>query len=227
MLRYAYIDESGTKDDQEVMTVTLILLEGSFSDQSIHREIVKKLHPKYFANRRTKRKIDVRLHYTEMDKEQKLVTGAILAQQSINCYASCFYHEGNEKLHEERFEIYTRLVKSCLGQCFVYFDNLLVTIEMQGGASKYKSALVSSLNEVVVVANSRDRFCKAKFLLKSSAKAGLQLSDFYAGAIRDFLLAHKDRSLADPYELIKHQIEHIQIESLESEIGRASCRERV
>lgn len=216
MVHHAYIDESGTLDHQEVMTVAMVVLEGAITGQKIHKEIVTSLYPKYFSKKKPKQKIDVFLHYAVMNKEQKLAAAGVLAKHPVSCYAACFYHDGNEKSHEERFSIYVRSLKSCLALSFEHFEDLSVTIEIQGGAAGYRQALFASLNEVPDEFTRRGEFRKAKFGLKSGNKPGLQLADFYAGAIRDSLLAHKDPTLNDPHELIKHQVHEIKVETYEN-----------
>jgi len=213
MTHHAYIDESGTLDHQEVMTVAMVVLEGSFSAQSIHKEAALKVNPRWFE--KSRRALKVHFHYADMLKEHKLSVGGVFGKKRIDCFTSCFYHDGNLKSSSERFGIYTQLIKSCLIQGYEIYDDLTILIERQGGWDSYKAALVSELNTIPEQFTKRGRFCTGKFELKSGTKPGLQLADFYAGATRDFLLAHKDSSLADAYELIKHQVREIKIESYE------------
>jgi hypothetical protein len=211
LMHHAYIDESGTLDHQEVMTVALVVVEGAYSAQSIHKEAIRALNPKWFT--KSRQSTNIQLHYADMLKDHKLSVGKVFGQKPIDCFISCFYHDGNLKSGEERHGIYTQLVKSCLIQAYDVYNDLVIVVEKQGGADSYKAALMAVLNVIPELFRKRGRFCTGKFELKSGSRPGLQLADFYAGATRDFLLAHKDRSLSNAYELVKHQIREIKIES--------------
>lgn len=221
MPHHAYIDESGTRYDQEVMTVSLIVLEGAFTAQVIHKAILQELNPKWAGKANPRHRLIGKLHYADMTKTHKRGMGDILAQRNIDCFASCFYHDGSEKGHEERFGAYLHCVKSCLWQAFEIYDDLSVVIEKQGGWADYKDVFLAALKEIPEEFTKRGRFTKSKFELQSSSKHGLQLADFYAGATRDFLLRHKDATLSAAYDLIGHQIRAIKIEAYEHTTAKA------
>ncbi|MBX9770413.1 MAG: DUF3800 domain-containing protein [Candidatus Obscuribacterales bacterium] len=213
---HAYIDESGTRHDQEVMTVSMIVVEGAFTAQAIHKVVLEEINPKWGKRTNSRQRLVAKLHYVDMTKDHKMMMGSILAQRGIDCFASCYYHEGDEKPHEERFGAYLQCVKNCLWQAFDIYDDLTVTIEKQGGWADYKGPMISALGEIPEEYTKRGRFTKSKFELQSSSKHGLQLADFYAGAIRDHLLSHKDKSLSVSYDHISHQIRDIKVETYEN-----------
>lgn len=214
MAHHVYIDESGTLDYQEVMTVAAVVVEGRFTAHAIHKEAAMKINPKWFD--KTKRTSPIEFHYADMLNDHKRSLGAVFGSKKIECFSSCFYHDGTEKSGTERFAIYTQLVRSCLIQAFDVYDNLTVVIERQGGWDFHKPALLSALRDVPEHFKNRGKFCVAKIELKPGTKPGLQLADFYAGATRDFLLSYKDSSLSDPYQLIEHQVRDIKVEAYEN-----------
>ncbi len=211
MTRHGFIDESGTKDDHEIMTVALLLLDGAFSAQRLHKQLIKALFPQSQKHGRSNDKMSFQLHYSDMTHDQKLTVAEILNKQSIQCYTSCFYHDGTEKSHEQRFAIYTSLIKLCLHDALQIHEHLDVTIAQQNNWQSYKAPLVSTLDEIVAENSARLGFRKAKFAFESAAKPGVQLADFYAGATRANLLKFRDPSLGAPFDLLQEQIREIKV----------------
>ncbi|MBP6744253.1 MAG: DUF3800 domain-containing protein [Candidatus Obscuribacterales bacterium] len=213
MTNYGYIDESGTKDDQEVMTVALIVLEGRFTANNIHKQVLASVYPKHAANKHDKSQNKPSLHYAHMKKEHLRSSGKILANNNIDCFASCIYHDGSEKPHAERHRIYSKLIANCVFQAIEVFDDLIINIAQQGNWQTYRVDLVNSLQLLISNVSQRGAYKKAKFEFQSAAKPGIQLADFYAGATRGHLLRHKDASLSDAYDLIAKQVRDIKIET--------------
>ena len=211
MTRHSYIDESGTKDDQEVMALALIVLEGGFTAAKIHKHLIGSLNPKYLDSKKVGGKLA--LHYADMSKEHKRTSGLILASYSVDCFASYYYHDGSEKTHGERHFIYSNLVKNCVSQALQVYDELEVSIAQQGDWQSYAIDLINELQGVVSTLSRRYQFKKAKFDFLSAAKPGIQLADYYVGAVRGHLLKHSDESLGTAFDLIQHQVRELQMES--------------
>ena len=74
MTEYGYVDESGTKDDQEIMTVGLVLFEGQFTARKIQKNVLQNVYPERF----------VRQH--KRDKQKKL--GLHFGQPSRSGYSN-------------------------------------------------------------------------------------------------------------------------------------------
>ena len=89
MPKYAYIDESGTREYQRVMVVSLIVLEGKRTAEKLHEKVMCTLFQDYVERRRLHKKGAIHklphLHYAEMlraDRERigkKLSAAAIAA----------------------------------------------------------------------------------------------------------------------------------------------------
>ncbi len=215
MTKHSYIDESGTKDDQEVMALALIVLEGGFTAAKIHKHLIASLNPKYVDSKKVGGKAKPALHYADMSKEHKRTSGLVLASYSVDCFASYYYHDGSEKTHEQRHSIYSNLVKNCVSQAFHVYDELEIGIAQQGDWQSYATNLVSELQGAVTTLSRRYQFKKANFDFLSAAKPGIQLADYYVGAVRGHLLKHKDESLGDAYELIQNQVRDLAMETIE------------
>lgn len=211
MTRHGFIDESGTKDDHEIMTVALILFDGAFTAQKLHKSLIQELFANHTKNSTKRDRRNSGLHYTDMSNSQRLAAAEILGKQSIQCFTSCFYHDGAEKSHEQRFEIYTSLIKLCLNDALEIHEHLDLTIAQQSNWMTYKAPLTRDLNEIVSEKSARLGFRTAKFGFESAAKAGIQLADFYAGTTRGHLLRHMDSTLGAPFDLVEHQIRDIKI----------------
>lgn len=206
--RFGFIDESGTKDDQLVMTVSLIVLDGQFTCRSIQKAILQALYPKRVAenlSKKDKARPRLGMHYCDINDGDKLAAAQILIKENVRCYMSCYYHDGNLKAHEERFSIYKSMVRSCVLAALDDFDDLDICVAAQGGVSAYKKEFLLELKELP---GQYREYRKARFRLESNAHAGIQLADFYAGAVRDFLISQhgQDYILAAAYNIIEVQI---------------------
>jgi hypothetical protein len=215
MSGFAFIDESGTKDDQLIMTVSMIVLDGQFACKNIQKSILKELYPKKIAKKQSKKDITkprLGLHYCDIASNDRLTASRILIERKIDCYASCYYHDGREKHHEERFAIYKSMVRTCILAAFEHHEDLEIYIAAQGGANEYRSEFLAELR---LLPEKFRLYRKVKFGLETNAHAGIQIADFYAGAIRDFLLSQlqKQNELAHAYDVIKSQIGEIAIET--------------
>jgi len=211
--RFGYIDESGTRDYQKVMTVALIVLEGKFSANKIHHEALNSLVPHRTRPETNTQFLASGMHYCDMSKKQRSLVGLVLSRHPIECFISCHYHETNETSHAARFSIYTKLLITCLEEALKTHRDLVVTIGQQGGWSGYCTPLIKDLQNVVTAASGQRGFRKAKFALQSAAKPGIQLADFYAGATRDHLLTSRGGRSTTPYDLIAHQVKEIKVQT--------------
>ena len=212
MTLYGYIDESGTKDYQEIMTIALVLFDGAFVAHKVHKLLSQKLFPDH--NKAKKKPCE--LHYADMENiKQKVSAAEILAAQSIQCFTACYYNDGAEKSHQQRFEIYTSMLKLCLADALDIHEQLDVTIAQQGGWKEYATPLTNELNTIVSEKSARHGFRKASFRFESKTKSGIQLADFYAGSTRGHLLKHKDSTLGAPFERIEHQVRDIKIHAVD------------
>jgi hypothetical protein len=208
MPHYAYIDESGTLDHQEVMLVALVVFEGKNSAEKIHLSALKRAFPESAQknkDRTNKRQPKLQLHYAELANDRRIAAALSFAQSKIACYASSYWHDGNSKRHKTRFAIYTELVKSCIYRSLEHHDELEVLIAQQGGASYYKRNFLTELRSVPEEYRKDGRFKKAKFELAGTVP-GVQIADFYAGATRDFLLSQNNVRRKQVYDLLEKQV---------------------
>ncbi len=206
MSKYAYIDESGTNDDETVMTVAMVILEGSRSAEKLRSGILKSLFGKLRKIHYREQLRERELHYADMTKLHRSVTGDYLSSANVICYISHYWHTESPKNHKARFAIYTELVKNCINNAFQIHPTLSVVIAKQGGWQTYKQSFLAELRPIPEAFIKSGKYRKSKFDLASSAHAGIQLADFYAGACRDFLRSGQHIELASAYEIIKHQI---------------------
>lgn len=215
MTRHAFIDESGTKDDQVIMTVAMIVLEGQFLSNKIQGLVLKEVFPERFAeklNKKNKTQPALGLHYCDTALDKKIIAGKVLRSQSITCYAGYYYHDDKPKKHEERFAIYRSMVKTCILQSLEDFVELDITVAAQGGAKEYRAEFLADLQAVV---EGFREYRKAKFRLGNNANPGVQLADFYSGAIRDHLIGQmkQEKHLLHAFEIIQEQVRDLTIEA--------------
>jgi hypothetical protein len=215
-IHFAYVDESGTKGHQEVMTVALIVVEGRFTANKIQQEILSNLTSHGNKANRSSEPKQQALHYTDMSMERRLATGLVLASRQIDCFIGCYYHENTESPHSSRFAIYTKLLIHCLSAALESHQDLVVSVAQQGGWTGYRDQLVKDLQNAVKETSSRRGFRRAKFELHSAAKPGIQIADFYAGVTRDYLMKCNNQSARTAYDLIEHQVREIRIHTPKS-----------
>lgn len=217
MPHHAYIDESGTMDHQGVMSVAMIILEGAHSAQRLHDHVMTALNPKYIqlVKRLKKERKPAHempyLHFADMSVEQKRTVGARLADAKVTVFTAHHRHRG-DKAHPERFEIYTELVKICVRRAFENHKELVIAIAKQGGWQKYERHFCAGLRALPEEFTQRGIYRRAEFELLSAVKPGIQLADFYVGAVREFTM---DDSAVMPFDLVREQIISHEIYALE------------
>jgi len=212
--RYAFIDESGTLQHHEVMTVALIVLDGVRAADKIHLRLVKSLsiapsqkHGRMALDEWNEKQ---QIHFTDMDEGHQLSIGTELGKANISVFIASHWRTKESVTHEHRFGVYKQLVKTTIRAAFGTFDDLVVAIAKQGGWEAYGKPLIEELRLLPGEFMSAGMYRKGTFFLSSGAKPGPQIADFYASASRHFLLARTDASLAKSYERIQHQIRHFE-----------------
>lgn len=105
-----------------------------------------------------------------------------------------------DKSHDERFAIYTILTKICINKSFTDYKDLVVGIAKQGGWQKYERDFMAEMRQLP---HNQPEYRKADFELLSAAKPGIQLADFYVGAVRACVL---EGATSSPYDLVEQQI---------------------
>src|SRR5580700_7133557 len=117
MPHYAYIDESGTMDHQDVMTVAAVVFEGAHSAAKLHDHVMRALIPKYgqllrqLNKGRQKGSKRPRMHFTDMDDANKSVVADLVRTAKLTVFTASYWYESLSLSHDTRFCIYTELVK--------------------------------------------------------------------------------------------------------------------
>ena len=74
MVKHLFIDESGTREMQEVMTVAAVVFEGANSADTLHTSVMKTLNPDYLklvSTLRKQRKELPQMHYIDLSDKQE------------------------------------------------------------------------------------------------------------------------------------------------------------
>lgn len=128
---HAFIDESGTLQDQEIMTVALVVLDGARSAEKLHLKASKviftrpttrglKEREKWFASRT--------LHFAEMNDDQKLALGSELGRSNIASVIASHWHTEASSTHEHRFAVYSKLVEMTILRAFEFYKQLNIAL---------------------------------------------------------------------------------------------------
>lgn len=206
MVKHLFIDESGTRENQEVMTVAAVMFDGATSADRLHESVMEILNPEYLKivrELKKHRKEPPKMHYIDLDDDQKRNVGDRLAKAQISVFSASYWYEDTVMTeHNERFLVYTQLVKTVIADAFKYHKELKVGVAKQGGWQKYEQAFLSELKlSPDIFRQEQGEYREGDFFLTSAAKSGIQLADFYVGSIRDY---HKSLHIA--HEKIKHQV---------------------
>jgi hypothetical protein len=143
-----------------------------------------------------------KLHYIDMTLDQMRTVAGRLAQAKVTVFTAHHWHKG-DKTHPERFDIYKELVKICIRKAFDQHRELVICIAQQGGAPKYEREFCAQLRELPEEFTRSGSYRKADIKLLSGVKPGIQLADFYVGAVREFTM---DESAVVPFDLVMEQI---------------------
>ncbi len=207
---YAYIDESGTLIEHEIMTVSLVLVGGRRTPDRISERILKLLYP-HLAND-LKALGKKKLHFADMSGTVQNQVAAQLAQEKISGVINSHWHTRQEEPHQVLFSRYTRMTQLLIYRALeMTIGDLTVVIAEQGSPETYKAGLFADLEKTVDLYYRRTGiFRKVTFELKSAqSHRGLQIADFYAGAVRKMWLESitgVETQLCAPYRLVQHQI---------------------
>ncbi len=210
MTKYAYVDESGTREYQKVMTVSLVVVEGRRSAEKLHERIMCMLFDDYLERRRLFKKKAIHklpyLHYAEMSRSDRERIAKKLGAAIVSTYVTYYWHDGSATAHEQRFEIYTNLVKEAILLATNHHNELSVTVAQQGGWQGYERQFEAELKALEYDDSKGQVYRKLSVALEPARHPGIQLSDFYAGVCRDFILNPDNEPLLVPYRLIEGQV---------------------
>jgi hypothetical protein len=207
---YGYIDESGTLIEHQVMTVSLVLIDGRKTADKIGERILGELHPHLASNKRELNKKN--LHFADMQEGAQVTVANHLAQEKICGVVSSHFHIAESERHEDLFSRYTRMLQ------LVLYKGLELTsgpfelvIAEQGSPETYKTRLFGDLDDTVFLFRSRSgQYRDVNYHLKSArTMRGLQLADFYAGTVRKMWiegLNGQEARMSAPYSQLTHQL---------------------
>jgi hypothetical protein len=210
MVHYAYIDESGTLIEHQVMTVSLVLFGGRRVAERAHHKILKELYP-HLAD---KPKVlgSKKLHFADMPDATQTQVARHLAHESITAVINSHWHSNEEEPHGTIFGRYTKMVQLLLYRALeITAGEMRVVIAQQGGWETYEDAFLAEIRKSAELFSKRRQIFRAvEFQLKPARTVcGLQLADFYAGTVRKMLLDSLDAlepDLSRPYDQVRHQI---------------------
>jgi hypothetical protein len=186
------------------MTVAAVVFEGATSATRLHERVMKDLNPKYLQLVKELKKQRGKLpsmHFVDLTESAKSIVGERLAMANVSVFSASFWYESTTIEHNERFSIYTQLVKIVITAAFQKHQEMEIAIAKQGGWQDYERELLSELKQIPKEMSQQGSFRKGEIYLTSAAKAGIQIADFYVGCIRDY---HRD--MPDVHEHVKHQV---------------------
>lgn len=207
---YAYIDESGTLSEHQVMTVSLVLLEGRRTADRAHHKILKELYPHLAHDQ--KALAAKKLHFTDMPTHIQNQVANQLAGERISAVINSHWHNMSEEAHSMSFGRYTKMVQLLLYRALEMTNGEMnVVIAQQGGWETYEKPFLSEVHKATELFSKRNQtFRSVAYKLKPAhTVCGLQLADFYAGTVRKMFLnslTGLETHLSTPYDRVKHQI---------------------
>lgn len=228
MTVYGYIDEAGTKFDQSVMTVCLVVLEGVHSHTKIHREVMKGIYPNYEARVKSAKGAETKrpgIKYTEMDKRSRLDAANIFSAKTVSVITSIHYHEGCSTTYDEFYLRYRNMIKAVVADAIERYDDLDLTIATISGPNwDYQTSLSEEIEVIRAILHCRLGFRKVTLRFAAATVAGIQIADYYAGARREALLPVDEDKKSRAYDKIQKQYISESIEASEVALGRKASR---
>lgn len=209
MSYWGFVDESGTLAEQKVMTVSLVLVDGSRTADRINERILKDLHPHLAKDLKVLMKKN--LHFVDMSESEQSRAAKILAKEKIAAVINSHWHSGEDEPYEVIFGRYTRMVQNILYKGLEFTSgDLNLVIAQQGGWETYEHNFLEEVGKAVLLFRQRQKaYRKVDMQLKPAHQIrGLQLADFYAGSGRKMLLERLDGSegASSPYDQVEHQV---------------------
>jgi hypothetical protein len=210
MVHYAYIDESGTLSEHQVMTVSLVLFEGRRTADRAHHKILKELYPHLADD--LKSLGAKKLHFTDMPDHIQNQVASQLAQERISAVINSHWHSADEEAHGTTFGRYTKMVQLLLYRALeLTTGEMKVIIAQQGGWETYEKPFLAEVHKAAELFSKRKHVFRAVDydLKQAHTVGGLQLADFYAGTVRKMFLdtlAGLETHLSSPYDRVQHQI---------------------
>jgi len=209
MTHYAFIDESGTKFDQQVMTVSLVVLPSMYAHTKIQKKVLKGIYENYEEKAREARASRLRqpeIHFTEMENDFRLKAARVLAQEtSISVITSIHYHDGCPKTSEEFYDRYQTMVRLVVADAVERYEDLELFIAfISAFKGDYQARLRAEIEDIRKELDGRHGFRKLDISFPKAVMPGIQLADFYAGARREHLLSIPQRDKSDAYDCIEH-----------------------
>jgi hypothetical protein len=214
MTNYGFIDESGTHDDQCLMTVGLVILPGIRTAQNIQQKIITHVDEGYGQARAKRRKertfVQPKLHFAEMHESQKIESGKILSQSNVRAILiGSHWHQPNST-HDERFGAYELIIKDLIVHALRKYDEeFVLNIARQGGWQTYEQSFLQRIRMHV-----EQHIPNRSHLLRSTALVstvpGVQLADFCTSSARANLM----HCLHAGFEHIESMIEWVNSKKL-------------
>lgn len=211
MPNYAYIDESGTQPEHQVMTVSLVLLNGRRAAERAHLRILKGLYPYLAGDPKALSK--KKLHFCDMPDDIQNKVARHLASEPICAVINSHWHNSKDEPHEVIFGRYTKMVQLLVYRALeLTSGKLTVVIAQQGGWETYENSFLGNVRRTAELFSKRNKsvFRYVEYHLEPAQTVyGLQLADFYAGTVRKMFLDSLEgleSHLSSPYDQVKHQI---------------------
>ena len=211
MAYYAYIDESGTLYEHQVMTVSLVLFDGRRAADRTHHKILKELYPHLAHD--LKALGSKKLHFTDMPDHIQNQVATHLAGEQITAVINSHWHNTDEEAHGTSFGRCTKMVQHLLYRALeLTTGEMKIIIAQQGGWETYEKSFLAEVRKSPELFSKRHNhvFRAVDYQLKPAhTVCGLQLADFYAGTVRKMFLDSLDgleTHLSSPYDRVLHQI---------------------
>jgi hypothetical protein len=189
---------------EDALFYILYFQSPGIAEQELERDISQTLRKIFFAlsGDDTANTFNMMVPRGDGLLEHKGIVAGRLAESKVTVRTAHHRHQG-EKSHAERFSIYSELIKTCVRSALETHKELIVGVAKQGGWQQYEQEFCASLRLLPEEFTKHGNHRKADFDLLSATKPGIQLADFYVGAVREFTI---DESVTVPFDLISEQV---------------------
>lgn len=193
------------------MSVSLVVLPSQYAHIKLQKKILQGIYPNYEQRIKTAKGAGQKrpdIHFTDLKNELRLSAAAILREEKDISAITCVHYHNGYKDHEERQALYISMVKNVVTDAIDRYADLelfIAFISAFKGQTSYQEPLREDLEKIRSEFNSRHGFRKLKVDFPPAKMPGVQIADFYAGALREHLLTQRpEMDKSGAFKLIEH-----------------------
>ncbi|MBX9723548.1 MAG: hypothetical protein K2X81_19235 [Candidatus Obscuribacterales bacterium] len=193
------------------MSVSLVVLPSQYAHTKLQKKILQGIYPNYDHRLKTAKGAGQKrpdIHFTDLKNELRYAAASILRDEKDISAITCVHYHDGYKNHEERHALYISMVESVVTSAIDRYEDLelfIAFISAFKGQTSYQEPLRQRLEKIRSEFSRRRGFRKLKIYFPTAKMPGVQIADFYAGALREHCLSQRsEEEKSGAFKLIEH-----------------------